>query len=427
MGRRDRRRVAAAACVTALCAGAGSASAAPVVSVLSPVDGAHYALGSGASVRFACTTSILEAPLRECVAQAPNGAPVDTSTPGLHAFAATGTDILGVKSTTVVHYLVDLAPLPAPAPRLGARSVAQIAGAGVTPALSRDGRVARYAAYVAPDATGHQSIFVVHRAEPWGSNGTPWSVGPTAPIVHGLGGAPPDGDSWAPAFSGNDFLAPRCLGFVSSATNLVPGDGDGQPDAFILGLRSGRLRRVPRSTGASAIVVDARCRGYAFVARGTLYVRDKTGRVRRESGVGGVTNPEISYNGKDVVFERNGQIIYRRSGGGQRAIGPGFKPTADGFGRYVAFERGGEIWGSGLRRGSPRPIGIGVAPSMTSGGHSVFFGQGPYVRLNVKRLPIAQCLSGDVTDTEASPHGNYIEFTCSGGGVFLAYLGPGPG
>jgi hypothetical protein len=30
---------------------------------------------------------------------------------------------------------------------------------------------------------------------------------------------------------------------------------------------------------------------------------------------------------------------------------------------------------------------------------------------------------GDVVDTAGSPHGNYVAYTCSNGGVYLGYAG----
>jgi hypothetical protein len=293
------------------------------------------------------------------------------------------------------------------------------AAAASSPVLSHDGRISRYAAFVSGG-----NVYVVYRAQPWGPDGTPWSVGPTALATQGLGGAPADGPSSSPAFGGNDFRRPRCLAFVSSATNLVAGDTNGHADVFILGLHTGALRRIPAPADATAVSVDARCLAYAFVAGGTLYVRDRSGRTRRQSAPGGVSHPQISYNGKDVVFERNGLVLYARVGGGQRQLGPGAKPAADAFGRFVTFERDGGIFVSPLRTGDPVRIDTGVAPTMTSGGHAVLYGQGPLVRLSTKVHPVATCPSGNVVEVATSPHGNYVEFTCSTGGVYLGYLGP---
>jgi hypothetical protein len=291
--------------------------------------------------------------------------------------------------------------------------------AAVSPALSRDGRIARYAAFVSGG-----NVYVVHRARPWGRNGTPWQIGATGVATRGIGGAAPNGPSGSPAFGGNDFRRPRCMAFVSSATNLVPDDTNGHADVFIRGMRTGVLRRVATPAPATEISMDARCKAYAYVAGGTLYVHGRDGRNHRASAYGGVSHPQISYNGEDVVFERNGLVLYAKVGGGQRAFGAGANPTSDAFGRYVAFERGGAIYTSRLRRGSPRFLDYGVSPAMTSGGHAVLYGQGPLVRLSTKQHPVAQCPSGNVVEVSASPHGNYVEFTCSTGGVYLGYLGP---
>jgi hypothetical protein len=301
------------------------------------------------------------------------------------------------------------------------------------PVLSHDGRIVRFAGFVSaasdivPGSGSHANVYVVRRERPWGVDGTPWHIGPTSLVTRGLGGEPADGDSWSPAFSGNDFLAPRCLAFVSAASNLVAGDTDGRADVFVLGLTSGRLRRLEAPDTASAVSVDARCRTVAYVAGGTLYLRDRTGRTRRVSQPGDVADLQLSYNGKDLVYTRRGQVVFRRLGVGGRVIGPGAHPAADAFGRYVAFERDGTIYEADLPAGTPRAIATGIAPSMTSGGHFVFYGQGAFVRLNVKKRPVASCPEGHVVDTEGSPHGNYVAFTCSNGGVYLGYAGPRKG
>src|SRR3954462_7879068 len=64
-------------------------------------------------------------------------------------------------------------------------------------AVSHDQRIARHIAYesdatniVPNDTNGLTDIFVVHRAPPWGDNGTPWTIGSTDLVSHALGGQP---------------------------------------------------------------------------------------------------------------------------------------------------------------------------------------------------------------------------------------------
>jgi len=74
---------------------------------------------------------------------------------------------------------------------------------------------------------------VVRRAEPYGDNGTPWQAGATVVASRGLGGQPANGPSTRPSLDGTSRVAPHCVAFVSAASNLVRGDTNGKPDAFV--------------------------------------------------------------------------------------------------------------------------------------------------------------------------------------------------
>jgi hypothetical protein len=136
------------------------------------------------------------------------------------------------------------------------------------PAISQDKRWARLAAF---EAGG--DIFVVRRAEPYGENGTPWHEGATVLASRGLGGQPANGPATQPSLDGTSRVAPHCVAFVSAASNLVPGDTNGRPDAFVRDLRSGTLRRVSvdsrgrQSSGSvSEVAVNGLCTRVAFVS-----------------------------------------------------------------------------------------------------------------------------------------------------------------
>jgi len=74
-------------------------------------------------------------------------------------------------------------------------------------------------------------------------------------------------------------------------------------------------------------------------------------------------------------------------------------------------------------------VGTGARP--TAGGGQVIFGSGPFVYLYAlsnnfgKKAPQGFCPAGtgDVTQTSPSGRGNYIVFSCSGGLVYLSYVG----
>ena len=62
----------------------------------------------------------------------------------------------------------------------------------------------------------------------------------TQRVSGGLGGALADGDSIRPSISSDgNFVT-----FASNASNLVPGDTNGQPDTFVKNLQTGVIERV---------------------------------------------------------------------------------------------------------------------------------------------------------------------------------------
>ncbi len=157
-------------------------------------------------------------------------------------------------------------------------------------AVSHDQRVARDIAYesdatniVPGDTNGLTDVFVVHRAGPWGSNGTPWNIGSTDLVSHGLGGQPANGRSYRPAVDGDSHHSPSCVAFVSDASNLVPGDTNGKPDAFVYYLNSRKIVRVStdshgrQSNGSTyEVSVDGDCERVAIVSDATNLALKKT-------------------------------------------------------------------------------------------------------------------------------------------------------
>src|SRR5436190_2978051 len=157
-------------------------------------------------------------------------------------------------------------------------------------AVSHDQRIARDIAYesdaptiVPGDTNGLTDVFVVHRAGPWGSNGTPWKIGSTDLVSHGLGGQPANGRSYRPVVDGASHHVPSCVAFVSDASNLVPGDTNGKPDAFVYNLGSKKIIRVStdahgrQSNGSTyEVSVDGDCERVAFVSDATNLALTKT-------------------------------------------------------------------------------------------------------------------------------------------------------
>ena len=147
-------------------------------------------------------------------------------------------------------------------------------------AFSQDRQLATYAAFdsdasnlVKGDDNGFTDVFVVQRARPYSDKGEPWKRGKTRIVSRAPGRGQANGLSYLPDLDGEQTHRPRCVAFVSEASNLVGGDTNGVADAFVKDLRSGRTQRVSvNSQGVEAngptteVKVDGHCDRVAFVA-----------------------------------------------------------------------------------------------------------------------------------------------------------------
>jgi hypothetical protein len=153
-------------------------------------------------------------------------------------------------------------------------------GPSRNPAFSQDRQYASVAAFdsdadnlVPNDTNGTTDVFAVYRKQPYSLAGEPWEIDSTELISRGMGGAPADGPSSSPDVDGDQFHMPRCIAFVSAADNLVPGDTNGLPDAFIYDLVSRQIQRVSLASDGSQsngttyeVKVDGGCSRVAFVS-----------------------------------------------------------------------------------------------------------------------------------------------------------------
>jgi Tol biopolymer transport system component len=165
------------------------------------------------------------------------------------------------------------------------------------PAISQDQRLGRLAAFEA-DTGGTTNVYVVRRAQPFGEGGTPWRAGSTVLASRGLGGRPANGPSTQPSLDGTSRVAPHCIAFVSAASNLVRGDTNGKPDAFLYDLRSGKLRRVSvnsrgrQSSGTvTEVAVNGLCTRVAFVSDASDLALRKTRNLSWRTAVTRVNAP----------------------------------------------------------------------------------------------------------------------------------------
>ena len=243
--------------------------------------------------------------------------------------------------------------------------------------ISNDRRWARAIAFqseasnlVAGDVNGASDVFVVRRDGIFGNDGAQWFAGPTTLVSRGLGGAPANGPSWAPAIDGSFRRAPRCVAFLSAASNLVRGDTNGRVDAFVTGLNGRGTRRVSlpgrrqSSADTTAVAVSGNCSRIAFVTNGSVYVRAG----RRVKRVGTGTDPSFSTGERqDLVFGAPAGVYLARGGTGRaRLVAPGgSNPAYNDIKRHVvAYER----QAGGHTQVFFRDLGRGEHPASSLGG-----------------------------------------------------------
>lgn len=331
--------------------------------------------------------------------------------------------------------------------------IARAAGGGAPNApatettISWDARVARYVAYtsaatnITSGTNGRRNVFLVARSG--GSPGSPWAYGATALASRGVGGAPANGDSFGPTLGGwteaDSARTPKCLAFVSRASNLVSGDGNAIADVFVRSLPGGATYRIASPAGkpASEVAVSGDCRSTAIVAGGSLYL--KRGGGLKKVASGGVRSPHLTFNGVSLTYAKGGSVYMRGRSGGAHRVASGTNPAGEagkpsnprrGKLRYLAYESGGAIFYKDVG-GQNRRVGAGIAPHPSGGGAQVMFGSGPFVYIYAlsndfgKKLPQGYCPAGqgNVTSLHPSARGNYLVFSCSGGQAYLAYLG----
>lgn len=191
-------------------------------------------------------------------------------------------------------------------------------GASGEPALSADGRTAAFSStasdLVPGDGNGARDVFVRDLAS-----------GALVLASAGLGGIAANGPSERPALSADG----RYVAFVSLASNLVAGDGNGKADVFRFDRQTGATVRASAGAGATE-ANDASTRA-AISADGS-----------RVAFVSRATNLAPSDpNGLDDVFLRDlasGTTLHVSvDAGGGPADNSSLEVALDGAGRFVAF------------------------------------------------------------------------------------------
>jgi hypothetical protein len=239
-------------------------------------------------------------------------------------------------------------------------------GPSTNPAMSNDKRYVRAVAYESEasnlgprDNNRVKDVYVVLRGNRANNVGTIWKPGRNLLMSRTRGGAAGNGPSYSPAIDGSFRTRPTCVGFLSAASDLVPGDTNGQPDAFIKKIRSGVVRRL-RPAGAqpkqpaTAVAVSGNCKLIAFVQGGKLYVSKGGRKARRVRTRGAAADPSFSTGLRnDLVFgARGGVYLLKNARGRARLVGRGGRNPVynDIKNTVVAYEkRRGGHWQIAMR------------------------------------------------------------------------------
>ncbi len=152
-------------------------------------------------------------------------------------------------------------------------------------------------------------------------------AGTTERVSVGPKGRQGNGGSSSPSLSASG----RSVAFMSDATNLVPGDSNGDSDVFVRGVRTRRKERV--SVGPGGLQGDDSSGRYGLAisadGRFVAFTSDATNLV-----------PGDTNNARDVfVHERKTGKVERVNLGsrGRQANGGSFSPKLSADGRFVAF------------------------------------------------------------------------------------------
>jgi hypothetical protein len=227
--------------------------------------------------------------------------------------------------------------------------------------ISNDRRYARVVAFqsdatdiVGGDSNGQTDVFAVKRAGAINNKGTRWRPGKTLLLSRGRGGRPANGRSYSPAVDGSFTTKPRCVAFLSEASNIAARDTNGVADAFVSrgpGRAPSRLSLLPGNhqsrKATTKVAVSGNCSRIAFVSGGSLYVRVKGKRTKRLNVPGSEDDPSFSTGKRsDLVFAGKRGVYLSKNGTGRpRLVARGGSDPAynDIKRRTVAYEvhRGG--------------------------------------------------------------------------------------
>jgi hypothetical protein len=328
------------------------------------------------------------------------------------------------------------------------------------PEFSLDGRSNRRLAFVSngPGVAGAvmpgmKNVYVISRTGQITNQGNAWAPGGVTLVSQGQGG-PANGDSFGPSLSGFTGAGDRAKGpakmaFLSRATNLPGGNPTGT-SAYVANAGGGGIRRLNVPGTATGVGISGDSKVVYVTTDSGIYLVKGNGKGRKLASGAGMNTPTTTLNGKQAAYGQNGVIYTITSSGKRKRITTGTDPQADGgfpgggskqgLVRAISFHRGGTAYKVGIIASAAakgvKEFGRTETPtSLNGGGSAVAFGNGPYACLRVQVLesgkdggygiPQGRCplARGRVTDVGVSTRYNYLAFTCSGGGLYLFYVG----
>jgi hypothetical protein len=229
-------------------------------------------------------------------------------------------------------------------------------GPSTNAVISNDKRFARAIAFeseasdlVPNDTNGVKDVFVVKRGGSIDNVGSRWQIGRTVLVSRTASGQPANGPSSSPAISGGFHSQPGCVGFLSSASNIVSRDTNNAVDAFLGNVNGGVPKRISlpggkqSSSPTTAVAVSGDCRKVAFVTGGVLYVKSGKRKPKRIRTSGPASDPAFSTGLRnDLVFGAPaGVYLAMNATGRPRLVGPGGRnPVYNDIKRHiVAYEK----------------------------------------------------------------------------------------
>jgi hypothetical protein len=240
-------------------------------------------------------------------------------------------------------------------------------GASTHGVMSGDRRYVRIIAFqsdasdiVRGDSNRATDVFAIRRSGHPNNKGTRWKVGRTILVSRARKGRA-NGPSYAPAVDGSFVrrIKPKCVAFLSQASNLVSGDRNGVADAFLSRGPGGKPKLVSLLPGnrrakqaVTRVAVSPDCKQIAFVSGGKLFLRIGGKRTKAINVPGAENDPSFSTGTEnDLVFGGGRGVYLARKGTGKpRLVAPGGSNPAynDVKRRVLAYE---------IRRGGHTQIG----------------------------------------------------------------------